>query len=316
MTLTVRDSTTNCNESWLLTHNRIYILPSRYGLAFLALLLVLLGGSINYNNNLGFILTFLLGSLILTEFFHVYKNLAGLKLNIVPGQPVFCGETANFVLNFENVTSEARKQICASYHDFSGNIRHAKTDIPARSHVSLKRQLPTNRRGYLAIPRVTIATQFPLGFIRAWSNATSARKIVVFPAPLGIAALPETISDAVEIGTKGISGNEDFSGLRGYIRGDSPASIHWKTEAKTGSTRVKLFSGACPPRIRLSLADCPDSNLETQLSQLTLWVLEAEKQKIPYALSLPNKEYETYSFGFEHYHNCLQDLALFKIEHG
>ena len=44
-----------------LTQRRIFLLPTRHGLFFALVLLVMLGGSINYALSLGFVLTFLLG---------------------------------------------------------------------------------------------------------------------------------------------------------------------------------------------------------------------------------------------------------------
>ena len=45
-----------------LTMRRVFIVPTRAGLAFAALLLVMLVGAINYNLGLGFALTFFAGS--------------------------------------------------------------------------------------------------------------------------------------------------------------------------------------------------------------------------------------------------------------
>ena len=50
-----------------LDRRRIYALPTRYGILFAVMLFVMLLGSINYNNSLGFLLTFLLASMGLGE---------------------------------------------------------------------------------------------------------------------------------------------------------------------------------------------------------------------------------------------------------
>ena len=47
----------------IIDRKKIRIRPTRNGLIFIALVLAMFLGSINYNNNLGFLLTFLLGSL-------------------------------------------------------------------------------------------------------------------------------------------------------------------------------------------------------------------------------------------------------------
>ena len=47
-------------DSWTLTQRNIYILPTRAGFMFAAVLVVMLLATINYQLNLGYVLTFLL----------------------------------------------------------------------------------------------------------------------------------------------------------------------------------------------------------------------------------------------------------------
>src|SRR5665647_1647431 len=81
-----------------LRQQRVYILPTRPGLAFAMALIVMLIGSINYNLSLGYILTFLLASMALVAILHTFRNLV--HLHITPGrvEPVFAGEIAWFEL--------------------------------------------------------------------------------------------------------------------------------------------------------------------------------------------------------------------------
>ena len=60
--------------------NRLRIRPTRYGIVFMLMLLGMFLGSINYNNNLGFLLTFLLGSMAFVSIFYTYKNMRGMHL--------------------------------------------------------------------------------------------------------------------------------------------------------------------------------------------------------------------------------------------
>lgn len=73
-----------------LRHRYLYILPTRHGLVFFAILMAILVGSINHNNNLGFILAFLLGGISFISIFHTFRNLSGLTLLSARATPVFC----------------------------------------------------------------------------------------------------------------------------------------------------------------------------------------------------------------------------------
>lgn len=72
------------------------IRPTQHGLLFLGILLAMLLGSINYNNNAGFILVFLLGSMGMISLVHSYKNLIGMRVRISGPSPVFAGQTGLF----------------------------------------------------------------------------------------------------------------------------------------------------------------------------------------------------------------------------
>jgi len=86
----------------VLVQRRIFILPSRHGLIYVAALALMLTGSVNYNLSMGFVLTFLLTALGVNSIVHTFRNLA--RLRISPGrvQPVFAGSDARFILVIEN----------------------------------------------------------------------------------------------------------------------------------------------------------------------------------------------------------------------
>ncbi len=50
---------------------------------------------------------------------------------------------------------------------------------------------------------------------------------------------------------------------------------------------------------------------ERRLSQLALWVVEAERAGAPYGLRLPGAEFSP-SRGDAHFHGCMRALALFQ----
>jgi hypothetical protein len=82
-----------------LDRSRVFIMPTRYGVGYAAVLLTLLLGSLNYGNNPGIALTFLLGSLALVSIFHTYRNLSRLTLRAGKPEPVFAGQEAMVVFD-------------------------------------------------------------------------------------------------------------------------------------------------------------------------------------------------------------------------
>ena len=95
----------------LLTQRRIYVLPTRAGLAYMATLAVMLAGSINYNLSLGYALTFLLGGLGVIAIVHTFRNLAGLQLSPARHSAGFAGELLYFGVQFDTTRSREGLQL-------------------------------------------------------------------------------------------------------------------------------------------------------------------------------------------------------------
>ncbi|MGB7550878.1 MAG: DUF58 domain-containing protein, partial [Chromatiaceae bacterium] len=63
----------------------IYILPTGAGLMFGGILILMLVGSLNYQNNLGLLLTFLTTAIVLVSMYHAWFNLLGLAVTARAG---------------------------------------------------------------------------------------------------------------------------------------------------------------------------------------------------------------------------------------
>ncbi|MDI1245405.1 MAG: DUF58 domain-containing protein, partial [Rhodoferax sp.] len=75
-------------DSVTLTQRNVYILPTRAGLMLGVTLLVLLVASINYQLNLGYLLTFLLAGCALVGMHVGHGTLRGLSLNLTAPEAI------------------------------------------------------------------------------------------------------------------------------------------------------------------------------------------------------------------------------------
>ena len=80
-------------DTLTLTQRNVYILPSRPGLMLGATLLVLLVASINYQLNLGYLLTFLLAGSAVVGMHVCHGTLRGLRLHLLAPEPTFATAT-------------------------------------------------------------------------------------------------------------------------------------------------------------------------------------------------------------------------------
>jgi uncharacterized protein (DUF58 family) len=293
----------------LLGQRRVYVLPTRAGLAFAASLLVMLLGAINYNLSLGYALTFLLAGLGITAILHAFRNLVGLSIEPGRAEPVFAGERAHFQLVLRNARDQDRPTLRLR---LPGEALES-VDVPGRTGAEVRLSLPAGRRGWLPLPRVTIETTYPLGLIRAWSYCAPDFRCLVYPKPATLAPpLPFAQGDDSGL-IAGGQGNDDFVGLRRHQQADSPRHVAWKAAARHEADApllTKQFTGTAAATLWLDWDTLPASlDTEQRLSILTRWLLEARAAGYAWGLRLPVLTLPP--AGDEaHFRGCLRALAL------
>ena len=290
---------------YTLTQRRVYILPTKQGLAFALLLFIMLIGSINYSNSLGYFLTFLLASLSIVAIFHTYNNLLKLQLGPAICKPVFAGNEAQFTVQVNNINQHAR----FSVDTFTPQKIKTSSDITANSLSTLSIKHRFDQRGLIALPRFTIESRFPFGLFRAWALVQFDQSQLVYPKPSLHTSLPIKSSGYTE-GNKQIdSGTDDFKELRTYHEGDPLQHVHWKSYARHHTLQTKEFASTTSDELWLNWLDTTVAGLEQKLSQLTRWVLLADKAGINYGVRLPETLISP-ARGKHHLEACLKALAL------
>ncbi|MGB9150362.1 MAG: DUF58 domain-containing protein [Burkholderiales bacterium] len=289
-----------------LTQRRIYILPTRHGMLFALLLLLLLIGSINYGLGLGFILTFLLVSMGLVSILHTWRNLAGLWVQPIKNLPVFAGDDAAFAVGVENKSAVYRytiglKQITT--------LHHAYANVAPRQQSQLALRMPAKTRGWLQAPRFHLFTEYPLGLLQAWTYVYFDAKCLVYPHPEHHAPPLPLSGKKTGVVSRQENGNDDFANLRIYRVGDSPKHVAWKAVAQGKGLHTKQFSGESGGEVWLDFAAIDGLDTEARLSRLTRWVLEADQAQLQYGLRLPDKIIGL-AHGVEHRARCLEALAI------
>jgi uncharacterized protein (DUF58 family) len=270
-----------------LDRGRIYILPTRAGLSFALMLLVLLVGSINYNLGLGYALTFLLGTCALVDMVLTWRNLAQLRMRAQRANPVFAGQEAAFDIQVANPTGRERYAVQLDLAD-RASPRHA-LDLAPNGSLLISMSAHAPQRGWLAAPRLCVRTSFPLGLFRAWSYWQPSARALVYPQPEPHGpALPEGGGGA-QGPLPGRRGDEDFDGIRNYQPGDSLRHLAWRQIARLGPEQgghllTKQFAASGGTQLTLDFDALPATlDIEHRLARMAHWVLQAERLALPYA---------------------------------
>ena len=314
----------------VLTHRNIYILPTRAGLMLGVTLLLLLVGSINYQLNLGYLLTFMLAGCAMVALHLTHLNLRGLELTALPHHAVFAGQASHIRLRVNNPTRRARYGLGLSWRQH-GDRRHPSpgsaanqndaeatwTDAPPQASRAVEVQLTFASRGLHPMPPVLIQTRFPLGTSRAWHWWRPSQQCLVYPTPepapppLPLGASGE--DDAPALTPRALGAAVDMDGVRPYRRGDPLKWVLWKKVARSaeGMTPQWVSRDATPPaagQLWLDMAATGLSNTEASLSRLCAWVLAADNAGLDYGLRLPGTEIPP-AHGDAHRRRCLEALA-------
>ena len=294
-----------------LVQRRVYVLPTRVGLAFAVALITIFLGAVNYNLSLGHALVFWLAGLGIVTILHTFRNLVQLTLR--PGRcpPVFAGDMACFELLLENTRRDARINLQLS---FAGELP-VEIDLPAHTISTATLTLSTTRRGWLALPRVTVETTWPLGLVRAWSYIAPEMRCLVYPAPARNAPPPPWSGETSQGTSHAGQGMDDFSGLRHHQLSDPPRHVAWKAAARQddGKLQTKLFSGQSAAELWLDWDAAPETlTTEQRIACLTRWLLDADAAGMHWGLRLPTLRLAP-AQGAAHRAAGLQALAVYAL---
>ena len=308
-----------------LTQRTVYILPTRPGLMLGATLLALLVASINYQLNLGYLLTFLLAGSAVVGMHVCHGTLRGLAMNLVAPSAQYAGVMATFDIKLLNEKGSIRHGIGLSVLNppvksskDAGQDRWSWADVPAHGTTTVQVAFKPERRGLHRLPTLTAETRFPLGTFRVWTVWRPAAQVLVYPAPEADAPpLPpgEPRSGGAANAARAQNTGE-FDGVRGYRRGDPLKLVVWKKAVKFdmadeagGGLVVRDTQQAQRYELWLDYAQAGTGGTEQKLSRLCAWVLGADKLALDYGLRLPALEIKPAS-GEAHKRRCLEALAL------
>jgi uncharacterized protein (DUF58 family) len=283
---------------------RVYILPTRSGLALAALLFVMLIAGLNYGNSVALMLTFLLAGFGLIAMHLTHRNLLGVVARGVAPVDAFAGEHGLLLVTLQSTGKAGHVAIDAEAEgsdQVTVNLREAGS---ARADISV----PLAKRGRLAVRRVKLSTAFPFGLFRAWTYLHLDLSLLAWPVPRGRREPPAEVSTGGAATAVHRAGDEEWAGLRDFRSGDSPRQVAWSAYARGRGLLVKTYQSPAAHHRIFDLASL-GGGLEERLEQLSAWVMAAHARGERYGLRLGAFDIGV-DGGSEHRKRCLDALAL------
>lgn len=267
-----------------LSQNRIYLLPTRFGLLLFSVAVLVWIGALNYAVSLAYVLSFWIIALLLLSVFMAYRQLAGLALRAEAAGPVFAGESADFVVHLVWPQAEPGRLRLG----WQGGGERERWQDAGRVLLGL----PAPRRGQLAMPPLQVWSEAPLGLIRAFAPVRLAANVWVYPQPLPDERVPAAGVGGDDSLQQRRDGDE-FAGLTAWQPAQGMRRIAWRVFARSQTLAAREFASLEPQgrQMLLDWSDYPPAmDAEERLSRLCWRLLQAKQGSATVLLNLPQQQ--------------------------
>lgn len=295
-------------------HN-VYILPTRAGWMLGITLVCMLVAAINYQLNLGYLLTFVLAGNGVAGVYLCHGTLRGLQLRLHTGPRVFAGQAQSLFITMVNPNQRPRWAIALNTLGKEAPDVHEWpiTDVPPMAQTTVELRWPTTTRGWQDLPLLSAETHYPMGLFRVWTLWRPASRVLVYPPPERQPPpwpLHSAGGDEGDAGLPQPAG--EYDGVRPYRHGDAQRTLVWRKVARSDSPEhwvSRDLAQAWRAPLWFAWEDTTGLETERRISRLTAWVLKADRSDLAYGLRLPGRQIAP-ATGPVHRDACLEALAL------
>ncbi|MEN1727870.1 MAG: DUF58 domain-containing protein [Pseudomonadota bacterium] len=287
-----------------LAYRQIFILPTRFGWLLGLLMFGMLMGSLNFNNNLGLLTTFVVAGMALNSMLIAYRNLRGLEVVRCQSDRVFAGQDATLRISLRNTEDRRRPGVV-----FTGTDGHHEVDIEPMATAEADLPIATRQRGWLTVGRIGMQTTHPTGLFKAWAWFWAERPMLVWPEPAPMPPpLPSSQGDETGARLRREPEGETFYSLRSWRQGDPLHRIAWKASQRHQTLLAREFRSEEADHLDLDLAATGGRDLEERISILTAWLLQAAREGQTWSLTAGAQQLGP-DRGESHLYRCLDTLA-------
>ncbi|WP_448555369.1 hypothetical protein [Thalassotalea montiporae] len=298
-----------------LSNRNIFIFPTRFGLVYILVLLILFLLGTNYQNNVIILLSYLMGSFFITVKLTAFFNLKGLVIRAERYAQGFQGQDIPVKITLD--ANSAKHGLTLGFKDQSTTqVKYAgktSNSNPKDRQTEVTIYFHANKRGIISPGRVKILSEHAFGLFRVWSWLDFGHELVVYPHPKAIASkhlleMPSVAEDG-ELAVSHREGDE-FKELASFKPGESMSRVAWKQLARGQGKLTKHYHQLTGQRRHLSLDMLPPVSIEQKLSYLCYLVLQYSQASYSFGLSLTQKHINA-DHGEQHKQQCLRALAEF-----
>ena len=251
--------------------------PTKY---FWYLVLIIVGLFLQaymHNHNIVYLMMFFLVGVAGAGSLYGVLNLYYIKVSLLSYDRFFANTSASYRLSIINNSKYTLYDIKVTINE----KEQTRNSINPYDKESLLIQTKFSTRGFNKLPKIEISSLFPLPHELKFKFVELQQEIFVYAEAKGL-SLFNTYNKNTSLNGE----IDEFDGIKEFIEGESIAYIHWASLAKSDTLQSKnfLFENE-NEKLHFDIKDIK-GDLETRLSQLTLWVLECEKNNLDFTIQL------------------------------
>ena len=227
---------------------------SREGKRFILATLLTALAAFNTGNNLIYLISSMMFSILVISVVVLKVNLKGLTLRVSPEYPVFAKVPAVLEMAVIN-----KKRNLPSY-SVKVSLPEALIGesyfprIPAQSETSQTVRVVYKKRGVYGFGDFYLSSSFPFIFLTQKIPSTVRKKVIVYPEITEVdASLTELTKEGDALSYSGMRRGEEFSSIREFRYGDDLRNIHWKSSAKKTRLMVREYAAEEPKKLTVIL---------------------------------------------------------------
>ena len=254
--------------------------PTKYIYLLIFIFIGLFMQAYIHNYNIVYLALFFTFSFAFSGYFFGRENIKALHVELISYQRIFANRDSRYTLSLSSQKSNVLYDITVYSSEQSQHIKRIETSSKELVHFTHK--YPA--RGQKSFNSVRCESAFTLPHQIFYRVFDLDKSFMVYAEPIGI-SLEEFL--AKQKATQGE--REDFEGLKSFELSDRVSEIYWPSLAKGTELMSKQFSyNANMQTLLFDFKSCAKSD-EKRLSQLTLWVVECEKQSVNFKIMIASK---------------------------
>ena len=260
--------------------DRTYIVPNGAGVAFGSLFFILLFMGAALNRPLLQLIGFMIAIPYLSAMVQSNSNVKDLKIRVLESPLAPAGATVEARVVLEQSGRGTSRKISILMRGGSDSGRLMIERVAPGEPVEVRVPLGSFIRGIHPFPDLVVSSEHPIGMFHTWKQFRPVLGLWIHPAPVG--SLPWRQEPSKEEDAR-----LEYREHRQMSPGDSLSRIDWKRFAKDKERLFRVYEDDPARKVVLSWEGVRHLPVEEALSQMTRWLLDAERGGVEATVDAP-----------------------------